>query len=476
MFEKEIKFIVDYTLNKLRKEVAHVNMGRLLNSSIHPAIIKYCSAEIDNQIKTDRNKLLTGSFFDYSGKEISKYFNLINEEIRKNYKMKSEDLKKLIIKAASFNANYVVRPGWTLAKFIFSDDKERTIKDVINYFNYIYYYQYQIDVLSAFIQKRKIDSLTKEEFMMITNRIDKEVISSNRKEILKDGVTSIADFFNEGAMSKEKISPYLVEYYLRDKKFTEAADIIKKFYPDEDKQKQSVNEIISRLFSAFKEEINFHQENSVTPSPSVTEESSVPENHKAEIVPAEDIYSSTLQDLLETEQQPYPDPGDTEKLSVDIDKKFDIHIEPEAELTDNIEKDNGIRLINHSFSIDELRKEKPVTEKPNHNFGLKYYVKEEDKQFEEEDTSLQNIGMYNLNKKNDIFSFLSKKEIDRIVESVFNDDQNEFAQTLDKVIECSSYSDASSILKKVFQTFRVNPYSKDAVMLTSAVANYFNQE
>lgn len=473
MFEKEIKFIVDYTLNKLRKEVAHVNMGRLLNSSIHPAIIKYCSAEIDNQIKIDRNKLLTGSFFDYSGKEISKYFNLINEEIRKNYKMKSEDLKKLIIKAASFNANYVVRPGWTLAKFIFSDDKERTIKDVLNYFNYIYYYQYQIDVLSAFIQKRKIDSLTKEEFMMITNRIDKEVISSNRKEILKDGVTSIADFFNEGAMSKERISPYLVEYYLRDKKFTEAADIIKKFYPDDDKQKQFVSEIISRLFSAFKEEVPLPVENPVPQSPpSEIEEHSVPE-----IVSGEDIYSSTLQDLLETEQHSYPDSAETEKFAIDTGEKFKIQVEKnESEITEDTEKDNGIKFVQHSFSIDELRQETPVTEKLPDNFGLKYYVKEDDKQFEDEDTSLQNIGMYNLNKKNDIFSFLSKKEIDRIVESVFNDDQNEFAQTLDKVIECGSFSDASSILKKVFQTFRVNPYSKDAVMLTSAVANYFNQE
>jgi len=439
---------------------------------------RYCSAEIDNQIKTDRNKLLTGSFFDYSGKEISKYFNLINEEIRKNYKMKSDDLKKLIIKAASFNANYVVRPGWTLAKFIFSDDKERTIKDVINHFNYIYYYQYQIDVLSAFIQKRKIDSLTKEEFVMITNRIDKEVISSNRKEILKDGVTSIADFFNEGAMSKEKTSPYLVEYYLRDKKFTEAADILKKFYPDEDKQKQSVNEIISRLFSAFKEEVNPPGANPEPQSPpSEIEEHSVSESDKAEIVSGGDNYSSTLQDLLETEQQSSSDTTEIEKPLVETVEEFKIQVEKaETETTDYTEKDNGIKFVQRPFSIDELRQEKPAAEKLPDNSGLKYYVKEEDKQFEEEDTSLQNIGMYNLNKKNDIFSFLTKKEIDRIVESVFNDDQNEFAQTLDKIIECSSYSDASSILKKVFQTYRVNPYSKDAVMLTSAVANYFNQE
>ena len=59
--------------------------------------------------------------------------------------------------------------------------------------------------------------------------------------------------------------------------------------------------------------------------------------------------------------------------------------------------------------------------------------------------------------------------------SVFDEDRDDFAITMDRISECSSYDEATEILKSVFLTYRVNPYSRDAVTLTNAVANYFNQ-
>jgi hypothetical protein len=463
MFEKEIKFIVDYTLNKLRKESAHLTIGRLLNSSIHPAVTKYVSAEISNLIKKDREKLLHESFFDYSGTEVTKYMNMIADEIKNNYKMKGEDLKKLIIKAVSFNINYVVRPGWTLAKFIYNEEKEKTLKEVLNYFSYVHYYNYQIEVLSAFIMKRKIQTLSQDEFVMITGRIDKEVISSNRKEILKDGVSSIADFFNEGGLSRDKVSPYLIELYLKDKKFTEAADIIKRAYAADDKQKQPVRDIVGRLAQALKEEIELPEKtdepSSVEPPQEIKQEKTSPEQTSdVKIVPVSqesDDYQVTLKDLLKR----------SEEMKVST-KEFPV----EANSTDS-EEENDVKFT--SLSSTPAEDISDSDDSDNNVSALKYYVREEKP--EPEETTIQSIGMYNLHQKNDIFNFLSKKEIDRIVETVFNEDQNEFAASMDRLTDCRNYEEASGILKKVFQTYRVNPYSKDAVMLTTAVANYFNQ-
>jgi hypothetical protein len=478
MFEKEIKFIVDYSLNKLRKEVAHVNIGRLLNSSIHPALIKYCSAEITNQIKNDRNKLLTESFFDYSGKEISKYFNLINEEIKQNYKMKSEDLKKLIIKAVSFNVNYVVRPGWTLAKFIFNEEKERSVESVLSYFDYIYYYDYQIKVLSAFIEKRKIDTLSKEEFIMITSKIDKEIISQNRKEILKDGVTSIADFFNEGGLNRDKVAPYLIEYYLKDKKFTEAVDALRSLYEIEDKQKQLTREVLLKLSSALKEDLEISEVPERTESPetvNLVEEVPVPaesiETDFSQNETSEEIkmLQFGLQDLMRQ----------SEELSSSVqDKEEDIPaVVTSSKYSPGGDFVKGNLIIEESAVEEEL--EQDVSEpKRSEDFSFKFITRELQSlssEPEDEDTTIQSIGMYNLNQQNDIFNFLNKRDIDKIVENVFREDQNEFAGTMEKITGCRSYDEASAILKKVFQNYRINPYSKDAVMLTSAVANYFNQ-
>jgi hypothetical protein len=76
---------------------------------------------------------------------------------------------------------------------------------------------------------------------------------------------------------------------------------------------------------------------------------------------------------------------------------------------------------------------------------------------------------------NDVLTYLKDKEIDKIVNSVFDEDREDFAITMDRISECASYDEATEILKSVFLTYRVNPYSRDAVTLTNAVANYFNQ-
>src|SRR3970282_1137073 len=77
MFEKEIKFISDFCRNKISKAGSFLTFEKLKGIEIHPAILKYISAEMDFQIFKDRQVLLQKSAFDYSGSEISKYLRQI---------------------------------------------------------------------------------------------------------------------------------------------------------------------------------------------------------------------------------------------------------------------------------------------------------------------------------------------------------------------------------------------------------------
>ncbi|MGA7839053.1 MAG: hypothetical protein WB996_13865, partial [Ignavibacteriaceae bacterium] len=78
-------------------------------------------------------------------------------------------------------------------------------------------------------------------------------------------------------------------------------------------------------------------------------------------------------------------------------------------------------------------------------------------------------------REKDVFSYLSDNDIDKIVAGVFNDDREDFANTMEKISECITYDEATEILKSVFFSYRVNPYTRDAVTLTNSVSNYFNQ-
>jgi len=76
----------------------------------------------------------------------------------------------------------------------------------------------------------------------------------------------------------------------------------------------------------------------------------------------------------------------------------------------------------------------------------------------------------------DIFTYLSKKEIDRIIKNLFNSDSEDFANTVEKMSLCKNYEEASAILDNIFKYARIKPHSRDAASLTNAVAKYFNTE
>ncbi|MCZ7613994.1 MAG: hypothetical protein M5T52_10815 [Ignavibacteriaceae bacterium] len=86
MFEKEIKFIGDFSFNQVRSLGNTFTLDKIIATGIHPAIVQYISAELEYMIYSDRQKLLQQSYFDYTGKEISDHFQKISSEIKKQKK------------------------------------------------------------------------------------------------------------------------------------------------------------------------------------------------------------------------------------------------------------------------------------------------------------------------------------------------------------------------------------------------------
>jgi hypothetical protein len=105
---------------------------------------------------------------------------------------------------------------------------------------------------------------------------------------------------------------------------------------------------------------------------------------------------------------------------------------------------------------------------------------EEEFKFEEnisskEDSGAQFMGVEIPVREKDLLSYLSKKEIKKIISNVFAGDDGDFVTSIEKISECGSYDEATEILKGTFFSYRVSPYSKEAVVLTNATSNYFRQ-
>ncbi len=249
MFEKEIKFISDFSLNKIKKLGSFFTFEKLLNSNIHPAILQYINSELDYLIYQDRNKLLQKSVFDYSGSEISKYFNLIGNEIKKNKKVSYEDIKKLLIQAVSFNINFTVRPKWSLIKLVYEGSEVKPVEEIKMILNYLYYYDYIKNVFNQYLSKKKINTLSQVEFEVILNKIDKAVLTSQSDDIIDNVLFSIGDFHNIGGINQTKISLTSFELFLKEKNLIDQLLRLRKSFPAESKQKYDIEDLQAVLYS-----------------------------------------------------------------------------------------------------------------------------------------------------------------------------------------------------------------------------------
>lgn len=228
MFEKEIQFIYQYYLNKIKRLDPFVTFGQLASADLHPALLQYVSAEIDYLIFEDRQKLLKESLFDYSGDEINLHFNTISEEIKLTKKFSKEYITKLLLHATSFNTNYVVRPNWSLLQFIFENETEKQVSEVKQILNYLYYYPYYKRILINYFNKKHLYKISESELAGVLNKIDKINMENSFDEIIDESLNNIVGFINSGEVGNDKITKEIIELYLSDKRIYDGSELLNK--------------------------------------------------------------------------------------------------------------------------------------------------------------------------------------------------------------------------------------------------------
>ncbi len=601
MFENEIKFINDFTLNKIKDLGSSFTIVQFLSAEIHPSIKKYVESEINYLIHQDRKKLIENSLFDYSGSKISNYFNLIADEIKKSKKISFEEIKNITLQAVSFNANFVVRPKWALSKLIFGNSKSVSLNDIEMMLNYTYYYEYLGNVFLAYLNKKKIMNISATEFELIMNKIDRELFTLHQSKLVDNALYAIADFYNIGGLNKSTLPVEAIEMFLKEKNLTELLFKLKRGFPAPTKKKTDIDDIRKAFYSDFPlENTKFKEEGSddsekIEPEVEVKVESHFDnplkeefqsmEKKSEEMIEEEQVQSSDSESLFveenqieekiiiddknkepvfeepaeeeaesETEHQDLPleDKVILEETLVDENKGSDLSEEEQKNeqqfeevievtedeklldafieetkdqtedeeiiIIDDKEEDNVMEFFEQETEItiddqeDKINEdyskaivdETSVQEKTEENIEdkiLEKTINEENKSEEiviEEKIEFERVDKDDLseeskikdfekaeteelsskiNKENfdDIFSFLTTKEIDRIIKNLFNSDSEDFANTVEKLSKCNSFDEANEILTNIFKYARIKPHSKEATALTRAVTKYFEQ-
>jgi len=395
MFEREIKFIYDFNLNKVSKLGPYFTFEQLSTLDLHPAILNYISAEIDYIIFEDRQKLLRDSIFDYSGEKIAYYFSLINDEIKKTKRLSFEYISKLILHASSFTINYLVRPKWTLKKFIYDEGEHRTSGEIKQILNYVYYYNYLKKILISYINSKKILSLNLQEFEELLDKIDKIGVETNLSNILSTALNSMADFFNIGELQKNKIPLQAIELFLEEKNLEQHLRRILIAFGDDLTIKCSINDIQKEFNAVLTEEEQF--EETEQPQLKTIEEPVEPIDEIKIKEPEEDIYEedSFEEDITELENTETNFEEELNEENEDIQKSEELESENLSEAEKNedeiqitykpqkfrirVDKDNEIEPIDESEEEienqeeDEQQQDESVSQEEEVTISTKFF-------------------------------------------------------------------------------------------------------
>ncbi|MGE5354436.1 MAG: hypothetical protein ACM3P0_20300 [Acidobacteriota bacterium] len=297
MFEKEIKFIYDFSINEVRRLGSFFTYEELASADLHPAILKYISAELDYLIYEDRQKLLSNSNFDYSGGKIAEYFALIGEEIKRSKRFSFEYVDDLILHAISFNVNYLAQPKWALTKLIFEKEdiiKTSELKQIINY---VYFHEYLKAIIEKYLLKKNLQMISRAEFENILDKIDQELLAVDPSKVFNLVLRAIGEFFNIGSVIKSRIPLYPFKLYLKEKKYQSYVAKLDSAFKGDTRQLFDIVEVQNILFpqEAKKQEVKKQPEQKPQaqkppvpkPAEEVKPEAAKPEAAKPEIAKPE---------------------------------------------------------------------------------------------------------------------------------------------------------------------------------------------
>ncbi len=356
MFEKEIKFIYDFNLNKVNKLGPYFTFEQLISADLHPAIQHYISAEIDYLIFEDRQKLLKNSVFDYSGEKIAQYFAQISDEVKRSKRFAHEYISKLILHAASFTINFLVRPKWTLVKFIYDEGNHKTTAEIKQILNYLYYHKYLKKIIVSYINSKKIISMNSIEFSELIDKVDQLGVESYLPSIISNSLKSMAEFFNIGELQKNKIPLSAVDLFLEEKQLTKHLEKVRLVFGDDKFAKFGINEFMRELDGIMLER---EESFSVAPAANVLDQISETEIIKQNIVTDESL--ETVNQLNDEEIKS----GDETKIAAEVkskDETEEVKIETEKETKIESEVVKEKTYSDQETDTNEMRENELVKE------------------------------------------------------------------------------------------------------------------
>jgi len=358
----------------------------------------------------------------------------------KNIPIDRNEFEALLRKALIFNINYVIRPKYSILRFLFGEVETRPAEFILNKLKYFQFYGYYIIQITEFININSLEVVSVTHIQRVIDEVNKKILEeiseqsgkySHRLNLIKLLYYFFIDL-SENNPINIKLPKKILSVYFADKGFDIIKDRFDNFFSDE----VFIQEAIELMTPGIK-----RREKAKT-------ESDVSEQQVKEII------SKAKSRLINRESS-----------KSEIEKILKTH-EQAPEITG---KENVSELREITSRLPVLEDKKLIIDENIYSDELHYAA-----QFNETSPSAKlTEEEIRENLINDLFCENTYRK--KIIKRLFSKEENKFKTLICTVLQQKSWHEAVIPVEDFFNKNKIDYYSEEAVKFVDILQSYFSK-
>jgi hypothetical protein len=419
-----------------------IKLIQIINSPI-PKSIKHCFVSYSENLFKQYNFFNFGSdHFDFTAYDVRKSISNLEKHIKENTILTRDKYLEILKYYFQLQYDFLCKPVSTLSNFIFKDSPDKPVSEILADFKNFIDYTYYSEVLSHYIEEKKIEVLSKNEFISIIEKINSAVIKRLSIEEIAWMPRPISDFFNQIEPVEQVDIDLMIGFY-------------------EDIQIQGIADALKLEKSIRgRESINFE------------------EIHKI-ISKIDDIFDIKLENIkqpqVETDKntEPVRSAIQVDKTKSAIESSQTIQIEEETikpEINFSESRQNPDSLSEMIESSDEvIENDYFVPVKADERFQNIHIPNEENKKNETTIQKKESVPA----KDFDPGKYFSTNEEKLFIKKLFKKKHEYFQTSVNRIAASDSWEVAAKNIDHIFTKYDIDPFSKYALEFTNKIQSIY---
>lgn len=357
---------------------------------------------------------------------------------RKRVPIERKDFEEVLLKALIFNINYIIRPKYSIIKFLFGGVETRPVEFIKERLNYFQFYGYYITHIVDFID---LNSL--------------EVVSLNQIEHIIDEVNRrIYDEINErsGTESHRLNLVKLLYYFFHDLGDNNPINIklpkkiLSVYFAD-----KGFYEIKRRVDAFFSDEV-FIQEAMELMNPKKAQPRKLKTGDDASDEKVKEIITKAKSELINKES---------------LNREVEKILQPDEKVPQEIKPVNVSEIREQSSKLPDIDKKRLVIDENIYSGDLVFASQFNDltppAQVTDEEKREKLI--------NDLFCEETFRK--KIIKKIFNNRELSFRVFADEILKNEKWPDAAAMLEKYFNEKKIDYYTPEAVKFVDILHSHY---